>query len=189
VLRRTTFTAVFLALAASTHAAPPPAEAPSAIPLKAGDTVSFDLSALPDRLEGEAKATCIGTRISAIGPTEARCVRPLRFEVDPGDARMTFVFKGAADARRRERPAERRIDLPIRREKRPITFVAPSDGTLDGPSTSDLAADAAEKAANALAARACAGCAGEGFRLEKVEVTREPAADLPVRIGITPAPR
>ncbi len=116
MIRTTTLTAMWLLVAAGPALAAPPAPsapAPAAIPVRAGDTVSFDLGALPERFEGEAKASCLGTRIAATGPVEARCERLFRFEVAPGDARMTFVFKGAAAAGGRER----RIELPLTRER------------------------------------------------------------------------
>lgn len=181
---------LFLAAAAPALAAPPPAPAASpaaSVPLHAGDTVTFDLSGLPERFEGEAKATCLGTRIAATGPVEARCERAFRFEVSPGDARLTFVFRGVAAAGGRER----RIDLPILRAKKPVTFVAPSDGALTQPSPTVLPAEVSEKAARAAAATQCGSCVGTGFQLDAVKVTRSPlppGGDLPVRIGITPAP-
>lgn len=174
-----------LGLAApSALALPPAAAAPDGgVPLRAGDTVAFELGALPERFEGEAKATCLGTRIAATGPVEARCTRPVRFEVPAGDAKMTFVFKGAGGR-------EQRIDLPVTRAKKPVTFVAPTAGTLLEPQPTTFPEGAVERAARAAAEPQCGNCRGVGFRLESVKVTREPLPPdgaLPVRLAITQA--
>jgi hypothetical protein len=176
---------ITLGLAASAAMAAPPAATPEdGVRLGAGDTVAFDLGALPERFEGEAKATCLGTRIAATGPVEARCTRPVRFEVPSGDAKMTFVFKGAGGR-------EQRIELPVTRAKKPVTFVAPSAGTLLGPLPTVFPPETPERAARAAAEPQCSGCRGSGFRLQSVEVTRQPlppgGGSLPVRLAITPA--
>ncbi len=70
--------------------------------------------------------------------------------------------------------------------------MAPSDGTLAQPSPIVLPAGTAEKAARSVAERQCGLCVGEGFRLDTVTVTRDPlppGGALPIRIGITPAPK
>jgi hypothetical protein len=176
----------FTLIALAARAEPPGAPADAGVPLRVGDTVVFDLTALPDRFEGEAKATCLGTRIAATGVVEARCTRPVRFEVQAGDAKMTFLFKGAPAAGGREQ----RIDLPVTRSKKPVTFVAPTAGTLLQPQPTTFPQETVERAARAAAEQQCGGCRGQGFRLESVQVTREPlppGGDLPVRLAITRA--
>lgn len=173
----------FTLIALVARAEPPGAPADAGVPLRAGDTVAFDLGALPERFEGEAKATCLGTRIAATGVVEARCTRPVRFEVPSGDAKMTFVFKGAGGR-------EQRIDLPVTRAKKPVTFVAPTAGTLLQPQPTTFPQETVDRAARAAAEPQCGGCRGQGFRLESVQVTREPlppGGDLPVRLAITRA--
>lgn len=163
-------------------AAEPPGAAAAPIPLARGDSVAFELSRLPDAFEGEGKAVCVGTRISATGPVEARCERPFRFEVPVGDARMVYTFleKGGR---------ETRIELPITRAAKPVTFVAPADGSLQPPPpTTPFPEEAAERAARKAAGRQCGACAGEGFTLESVEVTKRPGppdGTLPVRLAVT----
>lgn len=176
--------ATIILLAAPSALALPPAAAPEdGVPLRAGDSVTFDLGALPERFEGEARATCVGTRFAATGVVEARCSRPVRFEVPAGDAKMTFVFKGAGGR-------EQRIDLPVTRAKKPVTFVAPSAGTLLQPQPTTFPKETMDRAARAAAEPQCGNCRGSGFRLESVKVTREPLPPdgaLPVRLAITPA--
>lgn len=187
VIRTTTLAAISFLATSPAFAAPPAptGEAGSAgIPVRAGDTVGFDLSALPEKFEGEAQAICLGRRVDATGPVAATCERTFKFEISPKEARMTFVFKPASGS------DVRRIELPISREKKPVTFVAPSAGTLVQPEPTVLPPETAEKAARAAALQQCAECRGVGFRLDSVKVTRPPlppGGDLPVRIGITPA--
>lgn len=176
--------ALFLAVTPAARAGAPPADA--GVPLKAGDTVSFDLTALPERFEGEAKATCIGTRIAATGPVEARCVRHVRFEVRADDAKMAFVFRPSTGGR------AQRIELPLTRSRKAVTFLTPAAGTLLSPEPTVFPEGTAEKAARAAAEPQCGLCRGEAFRLQSVEVTKPPlppGGDLPVRLGITAAPR
>lgn len=168
--------------ATATKAAP--AEPP--IPVRAGDRVAFDISAFPTGYEGTAKATCRGTVITAVGPEETVCERTYTFEAPPGSARMVYVFRPAQGS------GERRIELPLTRERKPVEFVAPSDGALHPPAPIVLPPEAADAAAKRGAARACASCRGSGFELERFEVTRPPApvgGSLSVAIGISsPAP-
>jgi hypothetical protein len=174
-------------LSGATAAAPPASPAPAApkevAKLHAGDTVRFELSSLPEVFEGEGSAVCVGTRIAATGPETARCERPYRFEVPVQESRMTYTFRGA-------KGGESRIDLPITRAAKPVTFVAPSDGSLLSPAPTQLPEQPTDVAARKAAEQQCVACEGKGFTLESFEVTRRPGGEgLPVRIAITPAPR
>jgi hypothetical protein len=161
-----------LALAASLPAAAR-AQATSpgagAIPLKAGDAVQFDLTALPSRYEGAGKVACKGTVIKATGLETAVCERTYRFEVPSGGSRMTYLFRAAAGGQ------ERRIELPLTRQRRPIDFAAPADGSLLPPAPVTIPAEVADRAARATAEAQCAQC-GDGFVLTSFEVTKPPAA-------------
>lgn len=170
--------AAWLLVSATVASAAPP---PAGVPVAKGDTVTFELTALPDRFEGEATATCTGTRIDATGPVDARCERTFRFELPPGDARMTYLFKPATGK-------ERGIVLPITRERKPVSFVAPSDGTLLAPQPIVFPPEKIDAAARAAAGPQCDLCQGVEFRLVDVKVTRQPippGGALPVKIGIT----
>lgn len=177
-----TLLAVTVSLAATSAVAAPPAVMPSAgVALKAGDTVSIDLSALPWRLEGEAKVTCVGVRFVGTGPTESRCVRVVRFDLPADGVRMTLLFKGAGGR-------EQSIDLPVTRSTTPVTFVAPSAGSLLSPKPTVIPPEEVERAAKANAEAQCANCGGQGFKLESVEVTRQPlppGTSLPFRFSVT----
>jgi hypothetical protein len=155
-----------------------------AVPLKAGDQVKFELSALPQAFEGEGKATCTGTRVLATGPTEVPCQQRFRFEVPVEDARMVFTFRAAKGG------AERRIELPATRAAKPVAFTAPADGTLLPPAPITLPQDATDRAARQAAVARCGECQGSDFSLTSFEVTRRPVpanGELPVRLAITPA--
>lgn len=181
---RTAPLALLLLLAARTAAAPPSPPAPVAAEvakLHAGDTVRFELSALPDSFTGEGRAVCVGTRIAATGPETARCERPFRFEIPAQESRMTYTFRTA-------KGAESRISLPITRAAKPVTFVAPADGALLAPEPTPMPEQAIEPAARKAAGQQCVACKGEGFALDSFEVTKRPGAEeLPVRLAITPA--
>lgn len=162
-------TALLLALLALAAAAPPAPPKPSdAVPLRAGDDVRFDLSAFPSRYEGAGRSTCKGTVISAIGPEEALCERTWTFEVPAGSARMVYVFRPAKGG------GERRVELPLVRERKPVEFKAPADGALHPPGPVTLPPEAADGAAKGAAERSCRSCRGTGFVLETFEVTRPP---------------
>lgn len=181
---RTVPLALLLLSAAGAAAAPPVAPAPVAAEvakLRAGDTVKFELSRLPESFTGEGRAVCVGTRIAATGPETARCERSFRFEIPARESRMTYTFRAA-------KGAESRISLPITRDAKPVTFVAPADGALLSPEPTTLPEKGIDPAARKVAEQQCAACKGEGFSLESFEVTKKPGGEeLPVRIGITPA--
>jgi hypothetical protein len=183
---RFAFLAVIV-LSATRAAAAPPAASPagSAIPLKAGDTVRFDLSRLPDALVGEGKALCVGTRIAATGPTEARCEPTFRFEAPAGEMRMVYTFRPAKGG------GETPIAIPITRERKPVSFVAPSDGSILSPQPTPFAKGASDGAARRAAEAQCGACQGQGFSLQSFEVTKNPAppdGSLPVRIEVSSGP-
>jgi hypothetical protein len=140
-----------------------------AVPLKAGDAVQFDLTALPSRYEGAGKVACKGTVIKATGPETEVCERSYRFEVPSDGSRMTYLFRAAAGGQ------ERRIDLPLTRQRRPIDFAAPADGSLLPPAPVTIPAEVADRAARKTAEAQCARC-GNGFVLTDFEVTKPPAA-------------
>jgi hypothetical protein len=181
---------VLCCLAASLPAAaqrPPAAPAPAAAAgagtaLRAGDVVEFDLSGLPSRYEGAGKAVCEGTVIKATGPELAPCERTYRFEVPPGDARMVFTFRATAGGR------ESRIEVPLTRARRPISFTAPADGALGSPAPVSLSEEAADRAAKREAVAQCGACRGGAFALKSFEITGVPqAADgsLDLRLKVT----
>lgn len=188
MLRTTAVTlALFMAAAlpAAAAATAPAASAADGTALRKGDTVTFDLSALPRRLEGVGQASCAGTVIQAIGPVESRCQRTFEFEIAPGDARMTFVFRAAPGGR------ETPVALPVVRSVKPVTFVAPSDGSLLPPAPTAFAPEATDRAARKAAEEQCRRCEGRGFMLESFKVTRQPGPPdgaLPVRLQITRTP-
>lgn len=157
--------------------------------LRAGDVVEFDLSGLPSRYEGAGKAVCEGTVIKATGPELEPCERSYRFELPTGEARMVFTFRAAAGGR------ESRVEIPLTRAPRPISFTAPADGALGPPAPVTLPGEAAERAAKRAAAAQCAACRGGAFALKSWEITEVPkAADgsLDLRLKVTsqgkPAP-
>jgi len=167
--------------AAAAPAAPPAPAAAEVAKLRAGDTVKFELSRLPGSFEGEGRAVCVGTRIAATGPETARCERSFRFEIPAQEARMTYTFRAA-------KGAETRISLPITRDAKPVTFVAPADGALLAPEPTPLPEKGIDPAARKVAEQQCATCKGDGFALESFEVTKRPGGEeLPVRLAITPA--
>lgn len=175
-------TSLILALAATLPAAAG-AQAPASggLPLRAGDTVQFDLGALPLGYEGAGKAACKGTVVRAIGPQEEGCERTYRFEVPADGSRMTYVFR-AADGR------ETRIDLPLTSDRRPVDFTAPADGSLLPPAPVTIPAEVADRAARAAAGSACGRCPGGGFKVVSFEVTKPPApvgGSPSVRLKIT----
>lgn len=176
-----------VALAAALPAAAR-AQAPSAgdgIALRAGDTVQFDLTALPSRYEGAGKAACKGTVIKATGLESAVCERTYRFEVPSGASRMTYLFRATAGG------PESRIELPLTRQRRPIDFAAPSDGALLPPAPVTVPAEVADRAARSTAEAQCAQC-GDGFVLTSFQVTKPPAAvdgSPSIRLKITTAGR
>jgi hypothetical protein len=160
-----------------------PAAAGAQSAIRAGATLEFDLSGLPTRYEGGAKATCAGTIVTAAGLTPTTCERTFRFEVPPGGTRMAYVFKAASGG-------ETRIELPIVRSDRPATFTAPADGTLQPPAPSAIPPDVAEAAARAKAVAECRACPGGALEVRDVEVTQEPApsgGSLSVKVKMTPA--
>jgi hypothetical protein len=163
-------------------AAPPPAKpAGGAVALKAGETVEFDLTSLPSALEGDGLATCVGVRNTATGPVAAKCERPFKFELPADDIHMSFTFRGKTGR-------ERSIELPVLRSSRPVTFVAPSDGSLSPPEPSSFPSEATDAAARKVAERRCGECIGNGFILESVKVTRSPVpgpGSLPVKYTVT----
>jgi hypothetical protein len=165
---RTAPLGLLLLTAASAAPAPPAPPAPVAAEvakLHAGDTVRFELSALPDAFGGEGRAVCVGTRITATGPETARCERSFRFEIPAQESRMTYTFRAA-------KGAESRISLPITRAAKPVTFVAPADGALLAPEPTPLPESAIDPAARKAAEQQCPVCRGEGFTLESFEVTK-----------------
>ncbi|HSN14088.1 MAG TPA: hypothetical protein VLT61_05610 [Anaeromyxobacteraceae bacterium] len=165
-------TPTILALVLAIVPAAARAQAPSAgdgIALRAGDTVQFDLTALPSRYEGAGKATCTGTVIKATGLEAAVCERTYRFEVPSGASRMTYLFRATAGGQ------ERRIELPLTRQRRPIDFAAPSDGALLPPAPVTIPAEVADRAARSTAEAQCAQC-GDGFALKSFQVTKPPVA-------------
>lgn len=167
--------------ASAPPASPPPASVKEITKLKAGDTVRFELTSLPASFEGEGRAVCVGTRIAATGPEEARCERSFRFEVPTQESRMTYTFRAS-------KGGDSRIDLPITRTAKPVTFVAPADGALLSPAPTQLPERATDVAARRAAEQQCGACSGKGFELESFEVTKWPGAEtLPVRIAVTPA--
>jgi hypothetical protein len=173
----------WILLSASGALAAPPAAQPAGgpVPLKAGDRVEFDLTSLPSALEGEGLAACVGIQNTATGPVAAKCERPFKFELPADDAHMSFTFRGKAG---RERP----IELPLLRSSRPVTFIAPSDGSLLPPGPSDFPQKATDAAARKVAERRCGECIGNGFILESVKVTRSPVpgpGSLPVKFTVT----
>jgi hypothetical protein len=179
---------IALSLLAALAASDARAQAPSGggVPLRAGDTVEFDLSALPSRYEGAGKAACKGTVLSATGPAEILCERTYRFEVPPGGARTTYLFRAAAGGR------ESRVEVPVTREKRPVAFTAPADGTLQPPGAVTVPPEATDRAARQAAQAECARCQGASFRLESFEVTQPPKpvdGSGSIRLEITPAAR
>lgn len=182
-MNRTSFAALaWILTVAASAAAEPPAAPPAAIPLSKGDSVAFELKALPDSFDGEGKAVCVGTRIVATGPAEARCLRPFRFTVPADAARMVYTFRAKEGGR------EVRIELPVTRAAKPVIFVAPSAGSLLSPPPTPFPEEVADRAARKAAAEQCGGCAGEGFALESFEVTKPPlppGGALPVRIAVT----
>jgi len=192
-MRRTrlAFVAVILLSAARAAGAPPtvpPAASPSAppIPVKAGDTIRFDLSRLPNALEGEGKALCVGTRIAATGPTEARCEPTFRFEAPAGEMRIVYTFRPAKGG------GETPIALPITRERKPVSFAAPSDGSIVSPPPTPFAKEASDGAARRAAEAQCGECRGQGFSLQSFEVTKSPRpadGSLPIRIEVASGPR
>jgi hypothetical protein len=172
-----------LVAASATHAQAPGG---GGVPLRAGDTVEFDLSALPSRYEGAGKAACKGTFLSATGPAEILCERTYRFEVPPGGARTTYLFRAAAGGR------ESRVEVPLTRERRPVVFTAPADGTLQPPGPVTIPDQATERAARQAAQSECGRCQGASFRLESFEVTQPPKpvdGSGSIRLEITPAAR
>jgi hypothetical protein len=174
----------------SALAAPPPVPTGGgAVALKSGDTVEFDLASLPSALEGAGLATCVGMRNTGTGPVEAKCERPFKFELPADATRMAFTFRGTTG---RETP----IELPVISSRRPVTFVAPSDGSLLPPGPSSFPQEATDAAARKVAERQCGECEGNAFILDSVKVTRSPvpgAGSLPVKLKITrsvkPAPK
>jgi len=152
--------------------------------LRAGSIVEFDLSGLPARYEGGGKVVCTGTTVTAVGPTAARCEREYRFEVPPGSTRTTYVFKAAQGGR------ESRVDLPVVRTEKPVTFIVPADGSLLSPGPAAIPPEAADAAAKATAEAECRKCKGGAFSVESSEVTQEPApvgGTLSVKLRIKPA--
>jgi hypothetical protein len=94
---------------------------------------------------------------------------------------MTYTFRGA-------KGAESRISLPITRAAKPVTFVAPTDGSILAPEPTPLPEQAIDPAARRAAEKQCVACKGEGFALESFVVTKKPGGEeLPVRLAITPA--
>jgi hypothetical protein len=174
----------------SALAAPPPVPpADGGVALKTGDTVEFELTGLPSALEGEGLAVCVGTQNAATGPVEARCERTFKFALPADETRMTFTFRGSNG---RETP----VELPVLRSSRPVTFVAPSDGSLVPPGSSSFQSDTTDAAARRVAERQCGECRGSGFMLDSVKVTRSPIPapeSMPVKLKITrsvaPAPK
>lgn len=151
------------------------APAAAQTPLSAGDTVQFDLSALPRSYEGAGKVICKGTVVRATGPQEERCDRTFRFQVPSGAASFTYLFRPKAGGR------ETSIDLPITRESRAVSFTAPSDGTLTPPAKVGIPPEAADEAARSQASSECEHCEGGDFSVEEVEVT-----EVPKPVGGTP---
>lgn len=182
----TTTLALLLAAAPDPGPAKPPAG--SAVPLRAGDTVQFDLTALPSRYEGAGKVTCEGTVILATGPEETLCTRTFRFEVPPGGSQMTYVFRATVGGR------ETRIPLPLTRQSRPIDFKALAAGSLLSPAPVVIPAEVTDRAAASAAAAGCRGCRGGAFALQSFEVTSPPApvdGTSSIRLKVTttaPAP-
>jgi hypothetical protein len=171
---------VLLSASGALAAAPPAQPAGGAVQLKAGDTVEFELDRLPDALEGDGLAICVGLRNSATGPVEATCERPFRFELPSGDAHMVFTFRGSTG---RETP----VELPVVRSSRPVTFVAPSDGSLLPPGPTSFRSEASDGAARKAAELQCGRCQGTGFKVESFKVTRSPipaAGSLPVKFKV-----
>ena len=161
---------IALSLLAALAASDARAQAPAGggVPLRAGDTVAFDLSALPKRYEGAGKVACKGAVLSATGPAEVLCERTYRFEVPPGGARTTYVFRATTGGR------ESRVEVPLTRESSPVSFTAPADGTLQPPGSVTVPYEATERAARQVAQSECGRCQGGTFRLESFEVTQQP---------------
>jgi hypothetical protein len=168
-----------LAFVALLALAAPRARAEDApIPLGKGDVVELDGSQLPEAYPGTAKATCKGTRVSAVGPEEAICERAVRFAAPAGAARLAYVFRGAPGG------ADIPIEVPPARAGR-RTFVAPSAGTLVPPGPAQLARGAVERAASDAAARACGECTGgTGFALDRFEIVQPPSSPPEARISV-----
>jgi len=168
-------------------AAPPPAPGPAegdAVTLRAGDTVRFEVTKRAAPMRGEGRAVCAGSRVDATGPVDATCERPFSFEVEAAAARLVFTFRPAKGGR------EARVDVPAAPGAKPVTFVAPSDGSLLSPPPTPFPQEATDGAARKAAEAQCAACKGSGFTLQSFEVTRKPNpadADLPVRLAVTPA--
>ncbi|HSN92694.1 MAG TPA: hypothetical protein VLS93_15795 [Anaeromyxobacteraceae bacterium] len=161
--------AATLSLLAALAASAAGAQAPSGgVPLRAGDVVRFDLSQLPRRYEGTGRVVCRGAVLAATGPEESVCDRTYRFEVPPGGARTTYVFRAASGGR------ESRVEVPLIRESRPISFTAPADGTIQPGAPVEIPAEAVERAARSAAQAECGRCRGRGFQLEAFEVTDPP---------------
>ncbi len=161
-----------LALAASLAAPSRTLAQGASIPLGKGDVVELDASRLPEAYTGTAKATCKGSRVTAVGPEVAICELTVPFAAPAGAARLAYVFRGAPPA-----DGEISIDVPFMREERPRTFVAPSAGTLVPPAPAKFAAEEIERAASEAAARQCGECkGGTGFALERVEVVQAPSS-------------
>jgi hypothetical protein len=180
---RTTAVTLAISLAAALPAAAaapaPAASAADGTPLQKGDTVTFDLTALPRRLEGGGQAICVGTIITAVGPTASRCERTFEFELAGEGARLTYVFRAASGGR------ETRVELPVVRSTRPVTFVAPSDGSFLPPAPITFPAEATDRAARKAAGEQCRRCNGQGFTLDSFKVTRQPGPmTFPVQFQI-----
>jgi hypothetical protein len=163
-------TTMALLLAALLAAEVARAQAPSGggVALRAGDSVAFDLSQLPRRYEGAGRAVCRGTVVGAIGPEEKTCERTYRFEVPPGGARTTYVFRPTSGGR------ESRVEVPMIRESRPVVFRAPADGTLLPAAPLQIPDEATERAARSAARSECGRCQGGAFQLESFEVIEPP---------------
>lgn len=181
-MTRTTGAALSLVAALAAGGAGAQSSAAGGVSLRAGDAAEFDLSRLPRRYEGTGKAVCRGTVVGAIGPQESVCERTYRFEVPPGGARATYVFRAASGGR------ETRVEVPLTRESRPHVFRAPADGTLLPAAPVAIPEEATERAARTAARAECDRCPGAGFVLETFEITAPPApidGEGSIRIDIT----
>ncbi len=174
--------ALFVAAAAAAVVAAAPARAGGrTIALRKGDVAQFDLSALPERHEGQGTASCAGSKMSAIGPTKAECKLSFTFALPPGAATHAYVFRGA-------KGGEVRIELPSTRGDSPRAFTAPSDGTLEPVPTPAISREEVDRAASGAAARQCAACTGgTDFELEKYEITKQPGGGAPITIRVVQA--